>query len=355
MTVDEGLLSSIEKLRTPLNNANAPIDWKDWYHYILIDIQTEIRVLVNISLIGRIEKGEIQTTFIVTIPSDNLQEKLSPSVPILTFGIAFSQEWTIDNVQRNPLQIQGKQISLNIVNKDCSLTVNDSRSQLGINFRGQAKATPLLVTENSPFGSGFIGWGFVPGLQVNGELSICNQTFDINENWCCYHDRNFGRFRWGEDIGWEWLVAFLRDENGQKFTIVLDKRTNKDHFISGLAYIFIYQENEPMKTFVGENLQINWQWTNSPVTPLRLPGIMASLFNERSLKMPRSLEIRATDSQDNLTLNIQFETATELIVPDNQARQYSFIEEVTGSTEMTLFSGNQFIKATGITYAEYVI
>ncbi|NQZ65054.1 MAG: hypothetical protein HRT59_24115 [Crocosphaera sp.] len=82
---------------------------------------------------------------------------------------------------------------------------------------------------------------------------------------------------------------------------------------------------------------------------------MASLFNERSLKMPRSLEIRATDSQDNLTLNIQFETATELIVPDNQARQYSFIEEVTGSTEMTLFSGNQFIKATGITYAEYVI
>ena len=58
MTVDEGLLSSIEKLRTPLNNANAPIDWKDWYHYILIDIQTEIRVLVNISLIGRIEKGE---------------------------------------------------------------------------------------------------------------------------------------------------------------------------------------------------------------------------------------------------------------------------------------------------------
>lgn len=355
MAIDEQLLSSIESLRVPLNDINSPIDWKDWYHYILIDPETKIRVLVNISLIGRPERGEIQTTFIVTIPSNYLPEKLSSSSPILTFGIAFSQEWTTEKVNSNPIQIQGQQINLNVVGKNCFVEVNDSHSQLAINFQGEAKATPLLVTENSPFGSGFIGWGLVPGLQVNGEFSICNHSFNIDENWFCYHDRNFGRFRWGEDIGWEWFVAFLTDEQGKNFTLVLDKRTNKDHSLSGLAYIFVYEENELIKTFVGQTLEINWQWTNSPVTPLRLPGIMASLFAERSLKMPESLEITATDSQDNITLDIQFDAAAELIVPDNQARQYSFIEEVTGPIEMTLFLQNEMIKAKGLIYAEYVI
>ncbi|MGK7939057.1 MAG: hypothetical protein AB4062_02640 [Crocosphaera sp.] len=356
MTINEQLLSSIENLRIPLNDVNSPIDWKDWYHYILIDPETQIRVLVNISLIGRPEQGEIQTTLIVTIPSNYFPQKLSPSLPLLTFGIAFSKEWKTDNINRNPVQIRAQQINLNIVGKNCFLEVNDLRSQLAINFRGEAKATPLLVTENSPFGSEFIGWGLVPGLQVSGELSICNHSFNISPNWLCYHDRNFGRFRWGEDIGWEWFVAFLTDDNqDNKFTLVLDKRTNKDHSLSGLAYIFIYQENELIKTFIGQTLEINWQWTNSPVTPLRLPGIMASLFSDRSLKMPENLEIIATDSQDNLTLNIQFDAATELIIPDNQARQYSFIEEVTGTIEMTLFLENQVIKARGLIYAEYVI
>ncbi|MDJ0509955.1 MAG: hypothetical protein QNJ64_11950 [Crocosphaera sp.] len=355
MTINEQLLSSIENLRVPLNDSNSPIDWKDWYHYILIDPQTQIRVLVNISLIGKPEQGEIQTTFIVTIPSTFLPHNLFPSVPLLTLGIAFSQEWKTNNITTNPLQIQARKVNLNIIGKNCYLEINDHHSQLAINFQGEVKATPLLITENSPFGSGFIGWGFVPSLEVSGELSIYNHSFNINPNWFCYHDRNFGRFRWGEDFGWEWFVAFLTDDKGQIFTLVLDKRTNKNHSFSGVAYIFVYQENQLIKTFLGQSLAINWQWTNSPKKPLRLPGIMASLFSERSLKMPQGLEIIASDSQDNLTLNIQFDAATELIIPENQARQYSFIEEVTGTTQMTLFIKDKVIKARGLVYAEYVI
>ena len=355
MTIDEQLLSRVESLRIPLDDSNSPLDWKDWYHYILIDSQTQIRVLVNLNLIGRPERGEIQTTLMVTIPREYLAEQLSHNIPILTFGVAFSQEWQIPMIQRTPFFIQGKQINLNIEGKYCSVAVEDTRSQLSINFRGEAEAEPLLVTEDSPFGSGFIGWGLVPGLQVTGELSVCQQTFNVDHNWFCYHDRNFGRFRWGEDIGWEWFVAFLTDDRGRKFTLVLDKRTNKDHSLAGLAYIFIYEGNQLRKTFLGQRLQINWEWTVLPLQPLRLPGIMASLFTERTIKTPQMLEIVATDDQDNITLDIQFESTTELIIPDNQAKQYSFIEEATGTTQMTLFLQGETIKATGFVYAEYVI
>lgn len=359
MSIDPPLLSRVEGLRIPLDDIDSPIDWKDWYHYILIDPETQIRVLVNVSLMGRPEQGELQTTIMVSLPTSDapqpLLQAIPTNVPVATFGVAFSQPWTVDTVQRHPLRIQGKTVSLTIQDDVCLVEAADRRSQLSVQFLGQAKATPLFVTDDSPFGSGFIGWGLIPGLRVSGELSVCQQTFTIDQNWFCYHDHNFGRFRWGEDIGWEWFVAFLTDKNGRTFTLVLDKRTNKDHTITGLPYIFIYEGPNLVKTLLGDGLSIDWQWTPRPVKPLRLPGIMASFFSEQALKMPQRLDITATDDQAHLTLSIDFDAAAELIIPDNQARQYSFIEEVTGPVQMTLSLQGDTIEATGVIYAEYVI
>jgi hypothetical protein len=45
----------------------------------------------------------------------------------------------------------------------------------------------------------------------------------------------------------------------------------------------------------------------------------------------------------------------ELVVPDNQDRQYSFIEEVTGSVEVSLFLQGETLRAKGFIYGEYVL
>jgi len=355
MTIDQELLTRIEQLRIPFDEPYSAKDWKDWYHFILIDLQQGLRVLANITLIGKPEAGEIQTTFIINLPSAQILSQLSVDTSVATFGTTFSQAWKAQMVRRTPLLIQGKGIHLEINRDRFQVTVQDNRAQLSLDFQAQAQATPLLVTEDTPCGSGFIGWGLVPGLQVMGELSICEQRFGIDETWFCYHDRNFGRFRWGEDIGWEWLVAVLSAENGRKFTLVLDKRTNKDHSLSGLPYIFIYEETQLRKVFLGSTLQIDWEWTPAAQRPLRLPGVMASLFADKTVKMPQALQIQAMDEQDQMMLNVQFDAMTELIVPDNQARQYTFIEEVTGKAEMYLSLQGKTIYARGLIYAEYVV
>jgi hypothetical protein len=222
-------------------------------------------------------------------------------------------------------------------------------------FKPKPLPPPLLVTENSPFGSGFIGWGLVPGLQVTGELSVCGQSFIISPDWYCYHDRNFGRFCWGEDIGWEWFVAHATCDDGTPITLVLDQRSNKDHSELGFPYIFIYIGNELRKVFLGATLQINWDWSESSTIPPRLPGIMALLFGDRTLHTPITLQVTAADEQDQLVINLNFESIVELIVPDNQQRQYTFIEEVTGSAVVNLKLGEENLNAKGLVYAEYVI
>ncbi|MEL7039680.1 MAG: hypothetical protein AAFO04_29330 [Cyanobacteria bacterium J06592_8] len=353
--MDELTLANIEQLRIPTDDQPSPVDWKDWYHFILMEPKSGVRVLVNLTLSGRLTRGELQLSFIATIPRELLSAELPLENPLATFGTAYPQRWEGGMVSREPLWLQGQNVSLEIDGRQSLVEVQDEGSGLAIAFVAEAEATPLLITEDSPFGSGFIGWGLVPGLRVAGELFVGDTKFPIHQDWFCYHDRNFGRFRWGEDIGWEWFVAFATCADGRTLTLVLDRRTNKDHSQWGLSYIFVYLGNQLRKIFLGPTLAINWEWSENSVLPMRLPGIMASVFSHRSLPMPESLQVEAADERDSLSVSVNFDSAMELVVPDNRSRQYSFIEEVSGNVEVKLLLDGEMFHGRGLIYAEYVI
>lgn len=355
MTIDEQLLAQIEALRIPLDDPTLALSWKDWYHFLLWDKEGKIRILVNITLSGRPRQGEVQVSCLINIASDLLPVEYQVDTPMVTFGTAFSLEWQPDTVCKHPLRLCGNNVLLEINGRHSRINVREARMQLALCFEGVAQATPVLVTEDSPFGSGFIGWGLVPGLQVTGELSVGGFNFGIDHRWFSYHDRNFGCFRWGEDIGWEWFVAFATCDDGRQITLALDQRTNKDHSLKGLPYIFVYIDHQLTKTFIGSSLDINWQWSDGSIRPVRLPGIMASLFSDRAIRVPQALEVGAVDHDSRLLVKVKFETIAELIVPDNQERQYTFIEEVTGTVEVSLFLKGEIFHAKGILYGEYVL
>lgn len=355
MTMDERILASVEQLRIPTDDQSSSLDWKDWYHFILMEPNRGVRVLVNWTLSGRPDRGEMQLSLIATLPRECLSAELSPETPLATFGTAYPQRWEVGMVNREPLRLRGRGVSLEIDGKQLRVAVQDQRAGLAIAFEAESEATPLLVTEDSTFGSGFIGWGLVPGLRVAGELSVGEESFGIDRNWFCYHDHNFGRFRWGEDIGWEWFVAFVTCTNGRTLTLVLDRRTNKNHSQWGLSYVFVYLGNQLRKIFLSPTLEIGWGWSATAVLPLRLPGIMASVFAHRSLPMPDSLRVEAVDERDRLSLSVRFDSAMELVVPDKRSCQYSFIEEVSGNVEVSFLLNGERLSGRGLIYAEYVV
>lgn len=192
MTLDLSLINQIESLRIPLDDSESPLDWKDWYHYILIHPKTGMRILVNITLMGRPQRGEIQVSLIINSPNYLLPLSLQTPDLIATFAAAVSIPWKSNRVCSQPLEIQVKGVHLQINGEQSKIRVFDEPSQLSIDFKTQAKATPLLVTEDAQFGSGFIGWGLIPGLEVVGELDVGETKFNLNSDWFCYHDRNFG-------------------------------------------------------------------------------------------------------------------------------------------------------------------
>ncbi|MGL6139477.1 MAG: hypothetical protein ACRC2M_19445, partial [Planktothrix sp.] len=135
MTLDLSLINQIESLRIPLDDSESPLDWKDWYHYILIHPETGMRILVNITLMGRPQRGEIQVSLIINSPNFLLPISLQTTDLIATFATAVSIPWKANNVCSQPLEIQGKGVHLQINGEQSKIQVWDERCR-------QAAATP---------------------------------------------------------------------------------------------------------------------------------------------------------------------------------------------------------------------
>lgn len=348
MRRDEHLLRLLEEPHTPLDDLAAPADWKEWYHFVLIDPAGGTRILANTSLSGVPGRGQIINTVIANVaprPGDTRAD---------TYGFSSDLEWEEGMVEPAPLRVRNREIRCEISGSDSLFESCDRYAQIDLAFRGKARASPMMIPEFTPFGSGFIGWGLVPGLEVVGRLHLGAREIVIDETWFCYHDHNYGRFRWGEDVGWIWFVAALRSATGTRFTLVLHRGNNRDQTHCGAPYLFIYQDDELRKMFLGEAVHLRWRWSRRRQRPARLPGSMATLFGDRTLLLPVGLEVRAADERDSLTLDLIGDSNTELILADNRDRQYSFIEECTGGATMDCHLGGRRHSTQGYFYAEFV-
>lgn len=347
----DGILYHLEELKIPINSPLSPEDWKDWYHFVLFDPEKSIKILFNISFSGRPEQGEITTTFQLSMPKEGT------STNYLNYGFLKVDPWLEKPDSRLPLNLNLPDLLKFSVDRDrYDIALNHQETKFYFKFKGHPIATPLLVPELFPYGSGFIGWGFIPGVSVSGSLLLNNKHISITKKWFCYHDHNFGRFRWGDkDVGWVWWIVTMWSKTNDLFAFVFHRGNNKDLTEKGKPFLFIYKNNTLKKTFIGKSVNIDITWTQKPEKIPILPGTMASVFSHRKVLTPNHIKVNASDDIDNLHIDMMVTTKTEIVLPDYQEKQYTFLKELNGkaSTELTLNS-KKYNLQKGLFYAEFV-
>jgi hypothetical protein len=271
----------------------------------------------------------------------------------VAYGTATTREWRAGMVRAEPLQIAAEGVALAYRQRRFELRLDAAADGIGLALTAQPRATPLLVTDGAPFGSGFIGWGLVPGLAVAGELHVCEESIAIGAGWFCYQDHNFGRFRWGEDFGWEWLTAHARSAAGESVTLVVDWRTDRGHTVGGLPYVFVYVDGALAKVFVGPALRLRWHWSRGAALPLRLPGAMASIRAGETAAEPLLIELVARDERDRLEASVAVDGFVEIVAPDNRSTRHTRIGETTGRASIAFAHRDARIEARGWAYGEY--
>ncbi|MFN0103827.1 MAG: hypothetical protein ACKV2U_17305 [Bryobacteraceae bacterium] len=206
---------------------------------------------------------------------------------------------------------------------------------------------PILIELPLPFGRGWISWNVVPRLKPQGELSVDGVALPLNLA-RAYHDHNWGRWYWGDDIGWEWGYF-----GGASVSVVFARTSNRAHSSLGAPWLSVHRNGisrrfpEPL---VACHFEGSWQGRLR-----RLPGAMAALHQDRARpSLPRRVTILGAEPPDELTLTFEAVAAAQLIAGDPAGHGYSFIHQIAGTFQMEGRLGGESIYERGSAIFEYV-
>jgi hypothetical protein len=142
-----------------------------------------------------------------------------------------------------------------------------------------------------------------------------------------YVDHSWGRWHWGEDIGWEW-GSFLTCAPGP--ALVLSRVTDRLHTRASGTAIEL-RLGARRRAFHEHTVEVSWSG-QLVADPRRLPGSLAVLHADRARpRLPATLRLRADDGRDSVQLEFTGRAVAQLILADTTERGYSFLHEIVGS------------------------
>jgi hypothetical protein len=228
-------------------------------------------------------------------------------------------------------------------------SVRDPEHSLVVSLTATPAGPPIVIEEKLPHGSGWISWYAVPRLTLEGEWLVGGERMDLSGA-SAYHDHNWGRWRWGDDMGWEW-GCFLTPAPGAAF--VLSRLTDSTHRRLGTTSLAVRAEGT-RRTFAGPSMKIEYDGTLE-VSMRRVPGALAALHQDRAQpRLPKTLRIEARDGVDRLTLEFEARAALQLIVAESSARGYAFIHQMVGEFIYSGLMGGLEVGGAGLGVLEHV-
>jgi hypothetical protein len=208
---------------------------------------------------------------------------------------------------------------------------------------------PVEVDLRVPFGSGWISWYIVPRLALRGTLSVggAGGRQDLGAA-SGYHDHNWGRWRWGEDVGWEWAVC-MAPRPGPVFE--WSRATNRSHR-AGTPSLIVLADGR-RRIFRGPAITVT-RTGQLGAPDVRLPGALAALHADRRRpRLPRAVRIDMDNGLDRVVLDIELRAAAQVITPEPTGPGASFIHELAGTFRGSARFGRETMESEGLAIFEH--
>jgi hypothetical protein len=326
----------VDALRLP-----SPLDpsagaYKDWLHLNLFDPATGAVGIVNVSIHGSPDDARSRAvgTALVHLPDGrwlgNVETMALAAARLLPAGVG---------MERVALAIDREGV----------VHVAASFPEDGLTLRARAipETRPLAVERQLPFGPGWIAWRAVPRLRVEGEwrLDVRGRSMD---GCSAYHDHNWGRWHWGDDVGWEWAACL-----GTDTTIVVSRTADRARLAPGPPMLVV-ETGRVRRTFRGASITLVADGA-LPARPRRLPGALAAARQDRARpRLPARVTVIADDGIDRCELRIRPRHAAQLIAADPVRPGYGFVHELSGEfAAVGRIAGTEF-ETDGLAVFEHV-
>jgi hypothetical protein len=334
-TTTPALLRS-DFLRSPLLATARPDAFKEWHHYLVQG--PDRRVLVNFSLTGESLGGR--------------PPRLVPRVIV----IAHDGRWTGAVERFDPADVD---VSADL----CTLRIGRSRMTVGADglhvvvdlpqreISGElhlvpSERTPLVCVTNQPFASGRISWLFVPRLRAHGRLRVGRAEHRVDGD-VAYHDHNWGHFRWGDDVGWEW-GSILPSDPDDPWSVVFTRTTDRHRLRCTAQALYLWHHDELAAMFRDAAVTAHSSGLLGRGPDCTLPPPMQLVLGGAASDVPATVELGATSSAGTVTAVFSPQSHARLALPSELAPDRSVVlSEISGTARITGSVGGREIDAAG--------
>lgn len=310
--------------------------YKDWLHLNLFLPDEGIVALVNVSLHG---------------PASDLRSRvvgvaLAAGADGVWYGGIEITDFKSVTIESKGIYLQT--VSLGATRTDDALLACIRFSGDGLTADIRANPCSQSFTHETRFGSGWIGWSAVPLLELDGSICIDNKIYSLSGAFA-YHDHNWGRWFWGEDVAWEWGAFVLPDKTVAVFT----RATNKAHRHLYPSHLVLVRGNSSYVFQPGQvNVSLNGRMRG---VQRRLPGALATIHADRCHPdLPSVVRIRGESALASLQLEFVGNTAAQLIVAEPTRPGTAFINEIAGTCSLLAIVEGTQLAAQGSGIFEYV-
>ncbi len=307
---------SPDHLRPPAPFDPAAAGYKDWLHVDVVDHDTGTVAILNASLDGAPDRDASRAvgTVLVDVPGrgwvGNLSIDAQNTARLGLCGIATT----------------AVSIDVDTTNGAVTATADLPDEAVRADLAGLAVAAPLVPDRTTRFGSGWLGWYAMPRLAVRGALDVGAHHVPLTSA-AAYADHSWGRWHWGEDVGWEW-GAFLTPEPGPAF--VLSRVTDRLHRSARGTGIEV-RHGSRRRRFAESSVAVEWSGRFEDRL-LRVPGPLAVLHVDRARpELPSRLRLRADDGRDSMLLDFVARSVAQLVLADTAVPGYAFLYEISGA------------------------
>jgi hypothetical protein len=300
-------LSLIDRPHLPAQGA-ANIDrYKEWFHFNLLGLPGELDVIVNISLSGDVVRHDAGEVDVIVLCHRNCDGWAG--------GIEYYRGTAAQLDQRRLALTVSDAVALRCEEGTYHLTVQPRYDCPGMSVELYPQAEPMLLWNDTPIGSGSLNWLIAPHLEATGEIYYPTETVTF-DGACAYHDHNWGYWRWGDDLGWEWGFAsdMGRALGSGRLTVVFDRTTDR---IGGASFehtLAIWRDNSLLKLFTRLMLRTHRKGQFGGAISRR-PGAAWLVAPGEVRSVPRIFMISARDDSDWLDVQYEVTAALQIAVP----------------------------------------
>lgn len=346
--MDKELINSaIDIFHSPeAGDPTAPL-YKEWHYFNFLDEEQGLSYITTFMLNGNVSDPAMSA-------AANLVSYNTPAGNAVKFDIypVTAARWS----DKSPdVTINNSKISLENDGYRVRTVSQDNMVIFDAIFKPEVEPAPVF---NAPLGS--VGPGRVMNwitvsskMTVNGTLTVnkgtpAEKTYAI-KNVRGYHDHNWGRWLWSDNMGWDWAQASGRENDRKnslgKYSISLGRMTDNKHTLSAAAVLHVWENKNIISSFRNGDIKVD----NHRESMKILPGYPNNPY-------PTITDITASSGENNLSVRMITKQVTPILLPlqPEGIKGCQIVWEISGSYEV---SGNLNGKPVSFKtdgYLEYV-